>query len=75
MPKNKTIQQNTKVINDFFWFHKEETAKEMSKFLFNLQGVFFAQPNVNLSDEYKDLCVMHFEALFNLVNELQPVKQ
>lgn len=74
MGQNKTIQQNTKVINDFLCVYCAETAKEMSKFLLQLQGTFFAQPNVDLVDEYKDLSVMHFEMLYNLVNELQPEK-
>lgn len=74
MKKNKKDNQNTKVINDFLCVYGAETAKEMSKFLFQLQGTFFAQPNVDLVDEYKDLSVMHFEMLYNLVNELQPEK-
>lgn len=71
--KNKTIKQNTMAINNFFGTQKEDTAKEMSRFLFELQGTFFAQPGVNLDDDYKDACAMRFEALYTLVNELQPV--
>lgn len=74
MRKNKNIYQNTKVIKDFFDIYGEDTAKEMSKFLFELQGTFFARPGINLSDEYKSECVVKFESLFYLATELQPEK-
>lgn len=76
MGKNNIIEQNTKAINDFFSFHKEDTAKELSKFLFRLQGAFFSEVNqdIDTSTEYKQECAMHFDMLFNLVNELLPVK-
>lgn len=75
MNKNKRIQQNRLTIKNFFLAHGEDTAKEMSKFLFQLQGTFFTQPDIDFTDEYKSLSVMHFEMLYNLINELQPVSK
>lgn len=74
MKNNKPIKQNTKSINSFLEVYGEETAKEMSKFLFQLQGIFLTQSDVDYVDEYKNTCVMHFDMLYNLVNELQPEK-
>ena len=75
MGQNKTIQQNTKVINDFLCVHGEDTAKEMSKFLFMLQGIFLTQSDMDYIDEYKKENLIHFEMLYDLVNELQRVKK
>lgn len=76
MKKNEATRQNEKAINEFLDMYQADTAKEMSKFLFRLQGAFFSEvdQDIDTISEYKQECAMHFEMLFNLVNELQPVK-
>ena len=75
MKSNNTTDQNTKAINHFLEWYGEDTAKEMSKFLFMLQGIFLTQSDIDYIDEFKKENLMHFEMLHNLVYELQPVKK
>ena len=73
MKSNNTTEQNTKAIKHFFAWYGEDTAKEMSKFLFMVQGIFLTQTDMDFIDEYKKENLVYFEMLHNLVNELQPV--
>ncbi len=75
MKSNKMLKHNTEAINHFFGIKREDTAKEMSKFLFELQGLYFKQSEIEMSSELKDDSVMKFELLYTLVNELRPAKK
>ena len=74
MKSNNTTKQNMKAVNHFLEVYGEGTAKEMSKFLFMLQGIFLTQSDMDYIIEYQKENLVHFEMLYNLVNELQPVK-
>ena len=57
----------------FFWFHKEDTAKEMGKFLFELQGLYFKQYQVEMSPELKEQSILKFSMLYDLITDIKPV--
>ena len=73
MQKNNIIDQNKEAINDFLFIYKEDTSKQISKFLFDLQGMFFTQSEVDYTDEYKSTIALHFKMLYDLVNTIEPV--
>ena len=73
--KKKITQSDTKAINDFMYWHGEDTAKEMSALLIELQGLYFTRPGISLSEEGADEAVYRFKLLYQLVNEIQAVEK
>ncbi|MDN3658932.1 hypothetical protein QWZ08_25030 [Ferruginibacter paludis] len=71
--RKKIIKQNNKSIEIFFSTYRNETEKEMTGFLFDLQGLYLKQPGVNISDELKEKVAMQFTMLYDLVTGISPI--
>jgi|GEM_PF-4267409 len=39
-----------------------------------LQGIFFTQPGIDFSDDYKNQILTQFNILYGLINSIQAVK-
>ena len=76
--QNTTVQQNTtaqqNAIANFFKCYGDSTQKEFSSFLFDMLGCF-TETRATAGEQYTEDCLLHFQMLHELVNELQPVKK
>lgn len=76
MRNKKIIKQNTAAINEFIiMFGSKDTARIMSEFLFELQGLYLTRSDVSLSDEGADYALTRFDILYRLVNGIQAVEK
>lgn len=73
--KEKIIQRNTEVINQFLSMYGASTQKDMSEFLFQLQGLYLGQTDVGFSEGFVRDIVTRFAMLYHLVNDIQAVKK
>lgn len=72
--KKKAIRKNSKAINEFMAMYGQTTQKEMSEFLFDLQGIYLSLPGISWTDKGAADIACRFGLLYRLVNAIQPVK-
>lgn len=70
----KIIKQNTAVINDFIDMYGKDTLKEMSAFLFDIQGAYLGLRDTDWTNKGKEDIRCKFGMIHGLVTGLQKVK-
>ena len=68
MSKNNVVKQNTVAINSFL----DNAGTTVQPFLFEMLAIF-TKTDPGYTEEYRQNCVMHFELLNYLVDEIKQV--